>query len=183
MNARSDAVRSALLLLRHRSGDRGALAELVALWERPLLYYLRRLLDSEPDAWDALQETWLRALRDLARLRDDRAFPAWLYTIARRVAMRARRARPDEPLPEGDDAGATMPVESEESLAGVDPLDLHHALEALSLAHRDVLTLHFLEGFSVAETAGITGVPVGPVKSRLFHARRALKVLLEGGSS
>lgn len=183
MNARSDAVRSELLLLRHRSGDRGALGELVALWERPLLYYLRRLLDSEADAWDALQESWLRALRDLPRLRDERAFPAWLYTIARRVAIRLRRSRPGEPLPADDDMAAPILAPPEASPESVDPLDVHRALGALSLAHRDVLTLHFLEGFSVAEIAGITGVPVGTVKSRLFHARRALKLLLEGGSS
>lgn len=184
MSNPSDAVRSEILLLRHRAGDRAALAELVTLWERPLLYYLRRLLETEPDAWDALQESWLHALRELPRLRDDRAFPAWLYTIARRVALRARRrARPLEPLLDDDEPGAPAVAEPEAPLAGVDPLDVHRALAALSLAHRDVLTLHFLEGFSVAEIAAITGAPAGTVKSRLFHARRALKTLLEGGSS
>jgi RNA polymerase sigma-70 factor (ECF subfamily) len=183
MSTPSDAVRSELLLLRHRSGDGAALAELVSLWERPLLYYLRRLLDSEPDAWDALQESWLRALSELPRLRDDRAFPAWLYTIARRVALRARqRARPDAALP-GDDDPAAPIDEPDAPLLAVDPLDIHRALAALSLAHRDVLTLHFLEGFSVAEIATITRVPEGTVKSRLFHARGALKRLLEGGTS
>ena len=183
MTASSNVVLSELLLLRHRSGDRKALAELVALWERPLLYYLRRLLDSEPDAWDALQESWLRAFRDLPHLRDDRAFPAWLYTIARRVAMRARRARPEEPLPDDTEPGAPVVADSWSAPPGADPLDVHRALGVLSLAHRDVLTLHFLEGFSVAEIAAISGVPAGTVKSRLFHARHALKTLLEGGSS
>ena len=183
MSAESNVVRSELLLLRHRSGDRAALAELVALWERPLLYYLRRLLDSESDAWDALQESWLHALRDLPRLRDARAFPAWLYTIARRVALRSRRARLDEPLPDDEEPGAPAIPDPEALPVDVDPLDVHRALSALSLAHRDVLTLHFLEGFSVAEIAAITGVPAGTVKSRLFHARRALRKLLEGGPS
>src|SRR5512142_1064691 len=106
MSAKSDAVQSELLLLRHRAGDRAALAELVSLWEWPLLYYLRRLLDRVEDAWDALQETWLNALRELPRLRDERAFPAWLYTIARRVALRQRRRRrPGEPLLEEGDPG------------------------------------------------------------------------------
>ena len=182
MSTPSDAVRSELLVLRHRAGDSAALAELVTLWERPLLYYLRRLLENEPDAWDALQESWLRALRDLPRLRDERAFPAWLYTIARRVALRARRrTRADEPLPEDDDPGAPAVAEPDAPPEGVDPIDVHRALASLSFAHRDVLTLHFLEGFSVTEIAGITGAPAGTVKSRLFHARRALKRLLEGG--
>ena len=184
MSAEADAVRSQLLLLRHRSGDRAALAELVAMWERPLLYYLRRLLGTEEDAWDALQETWLRVVRELPRLRDDRAFPAWAYVIARSVAFRARqRIQPTEPLPEDDDAGAIPAGVAEPSLAGFDPLDIHRALARLSLAHRDALTLHFLEGFSIAEIGVISGAAEGTVKSRLFHARLALKAELEGGRS
>jgi RNA polymerase sigma-70 factor (ECF subfamily) len=172
MTSNAAAVRSALLLLRHRSGDRTAFAELVELWERPLLYYLRRLLPGEADAWDALQETWLRAVREQYRLRDERAFPAWLYTIARRVAWRVReRAHPEEPLPGDDELGAIPAAGEPQSLA------------ALSLAHRDVLTLHVLEGFSVAEIGAITGTADGTVKSRLFHARHALRKKLEGDLS
>jgi RNA polymerase sigma-70 factor (ECF subfamily) len=183
MSAEADAVRSRLLLLRHRGGERAALAELLGMWERPLLYYLRRLLDTEEDAWDALQTTWLLAVRALPRLRDDRAFPAWLYAISRRVAFRAReRARPHEPLPE-DDAADAIPAESgEPSLAGFGPNDIHRALAGLSLAHRDVLSLHFLQGFSIAEIGAITGAAEGTVKSRLFHARRALRIRLKGDS-
>ncbi len=184
MSAEAAAVRSQLLLLRHRGGDRAALAELVTMWERPLFYYLRRLLDTEEDAWDSLQETWLRMVRELPRLRDDRAFPAWVYAIARSVAFSARRrARPTEPLPADDDDGAIPAGAAEPSLAGFDPLDIHRALARLSLAHREALTLHFLEGFSTAEIGAITGTAQGTVKSRLFHARRALKALLEGGGS
>jgi RNA polymerase sigma-70 factor (ECF subfamily) len=47
--------------------------------------------------------------------------------------------------------------------------------------HREVLVLHFLEDFSVAEIAGIVKCPEGTVKSRLFHARRAMRALLERG--
>jgi RNA polymerase sigma-70 factor, ECF subfamily len=184
MTSKAAAVRSALLLLRYRSGDRTAIAELVALWERPLLYYLRRLLPEELDAWDALQETWVRAVKEQHRLRDVRAFPAWLYAIARRVAWRAReRSHPGEPLPGDDEAGAIPAAGEPQELAGFEALDLHGALGALSLAHREVLTLHFLEGFSVAEISAITGAAEGTVKSRLFHARHALRRQLEGEES
>ena len=182
VSARAEAVQSQLLLLRHRGGDRAAVAELVAMWERPLLYYLRRLLTREEDAWDALQETWLRVVRELPRLRDDRAFPAWAYAIARRVALgMLRRAQALEPLPE-DEGDAAIAAADPPSLRGFDALDIHRALERLSLAHRDVLALHFLEGFSIAEIATITGAAEGTVKSRLFHARRALHARLEGGT-
>ena len=182
MILRPDAVRSELLLLRHRAGDPAALPELVALWERPLLYYLRRLAGSEEDAWDALQETWYRVVRELPRVRDGRALPAWLYVVARNTAFTQRRRRaPVEPLPDDEDA-PELPAETPEpSLAGFDPLDIHRALARLSLVHREVLTLHFLEGFAVAEIGIITGSAEGTVKSRLHYAKRALRGLLEGG--
>ena len=177
-------VRSVLLLVRHRTGDRAAFGELVSLWERPLLYYLRRLLATEEDAWDALQETWVRAFREQHRLRDEHAFPAWLYTIARRLALRARaRARPVEPLPGDEQPGALPASEPAPDLSGFDPIDVHRALATLSLAHREALTLHFLEGFSIAEIGAITGAAEGTVKSRLFHARHALRACLQGGRS
>jgi len=184
MSDRVDVLRSRWLLLRHRQGDRAALGGLVSLWERPLLYYLRRLLDSEEASWDALQETWLIVVQELPRLRDDAAFPAWAYTIARRVAFRARqRLRSTMELPGDDHPEAPVVGEEEPSLAGFDPLDIHRGLARLGLVHRDTLTLHVLEGFSIAEIAVITGVAEGTVKSRLFYAKRAMRALLEGGSS
>ncbi len=182
--SRPAAVRSALLILQHRSGSRTALTELVEMWERPLLYYLRRLLDSEADAWDALQETWLRVVRALDRLRDERAFPAWLYSIARNAALSSLRRRRPDATPLGEDGTEEPPAAGPEpSLDGWDMRDLHAALAQLRPAHREALTLHFLEDFSVAEIAAITGTPEGTVKSRLYHGRRALRQLLEGGDS
>ena len=184
MATQTESARSALFVLRHRSGDRTALADLVRLWERPLLYYLRRLLATEEDAWDALQEAWVRAVRELPRLRDERAFPAWLFTIARRVASRARqRAHPANPLPGDEEPGALPAAADTPDLSGFDALDIHRALAALTLAHREVLTLFFLEGFSIAEIGAITGAVEGTVKSRLFHARHALRTRLEGENS
>ena len=58
---------------------------------------------------------------------------------------------------------------------------IHRALDELEPAHREVLVLHFLEDFAVAEIAGIVKCPEGTVKSRLFHARRAMRALLERG--
>ena len=183
MIVREAAVHSELLLVRHRAGDARALPELVALWEKPLLYYLRRLLSSEEDAWDALQETWVRVVRELGGVRDGRALPAWLYIVARNSAFSLRRRRrPTERLPEAGEEDELAAAEPEPSLAGFDPLDVHRALARLPLAQREALTLHFLEGFGVAEIGVITGTAEGTIKSRLHYARLALRKLLEGGA-
>jgi len=178
--SRKERLQSELLVLRYRSGDNGALAELVSLWERPLLYYIRRLVDSEEDAWDLLQDVWCRLIRNVGTLRNPAALPAWLYAIARNtVCNHLRDTRHIKELRDwAADADAVNGV-AEVSFPAVDAEELHWALERLSHAHREALILHFLEGFSLAEIAAIVGAPVGTVKSRLHHAKRALRTVLE----
>ena len=68
-----------LLVVQCRQGDTSAFESIVRMWERPLFYYLRRLASSEEDAWDLLQETWLKTYRSLGSLRDPRAARVPLY--------------------------------------------------------------------------------------------------------
>lgn len=172
-----------LLQLRWKRGDRGALDELIGNWERPLFFYIRRITVSEEDAWDALQEVWYKVLRHFAGVRDPKALPHWLYTVARNTALsRLRGERQAEPL---DETVIEEPVEDglAEVINRADAIDLRGALEKLGASHREAVTLFFLEEFSVAEIAEITGAPPGTVKSRLYHAKRELKRLLNSESA
>ena len=72
-----------------------------------------------------------------------------------------------------DHEPATVPLE--ELLQREQESQLLEAIETLTVPQRSAILLHFLEGFSVEEIAGITKVPAGTVKSRLFHARTRLK--------
>ena len=60
-----------------------------------------------------------------------------------------------------------------------DAEQIHYGLSRLSLIHREMLTLFFLQDLSLEEIASVLEIPVGTVKSRLHHAKRALKVILE----
>ena len=66
---------------------------MVTFFEKPLLYYLRRMVGSEADAWDLVQETWVSVFRALPKLRDARALPAFLYRAARNHALAHLRHR------------------------------------------------------------------------------------------
>ena len=57
-----------LLVLRCKRGERQAFDELVRQWEGRLLYYVRRLVATEEDAWDVMQETWLRVYKGIRSL-------------------------------------------------------------------------------------------------------------------
>jgi len=66
-----------LLVLQCRRDQKDALEELVGSWERRLFYYIRRLVEDEQDAWQVLQETWVRVLQGIRKLREPRKLPAW----------------------------------------------------------------------------------------------------------
>ena len=180
MASRKDRIRSELLVLRYRTGDAGALAEIVAMWERPLFYYIRRIVDSEEDAWDLLQEVWCQVVRKIGKLREPGVFPAWLYTIARNAAKNHLRDNPSFSEFAEDNSEASRPnSDPEPSFSAQDAEEIHWALGKLSLPHREALALHFIEGFSLAEIGAITDQPVGTVKSRLHYAKKALRAVLE----
>ena len=67
------------------------------------------------------------------------------------------------------------------TFADEDAAAIHLALSEIGLKHREVLVLHFIEDFSVAEIAGVVGCPEGTVKSRIYHAKKAMKELLQQG--
>jgi RNA polymerase sigma-70 factor, ECF subfamily len=172
-----------LLAMRCRRGDRGALEELIRTWEPRLLYFVRRLVREEADARDVMQKTWLRVLSGIATLDDPRSLAPWLYRVARNTAYSHLRSAGVQ-VEQLNDVEMEVAESSAESFDFDDAARVHRGLAELSLAHREVLTLFFLEELSVEEVAGILGVPPGTVKSRLHYAKRELrKVLTEDANA
>lgn len=165
-----------LLVRRFNAGDNSAVTELFALFNTRLLFYLRRLLADEPRSWDALQETWVTVIRKMHTVHDARRLPAWLYTVARRAAL-ARDA--DRQLIASLDAmehpvypGPAVEIDTDDADA------VRYAIDQLTPAHREVITLYFLQDLSLAEMAALTGASVGTIKSRLHYAKSRIRVIL-----
>jgi RNA polymerase sigma factor (sigma-70 family) len=171
---------SALLVFRYQAGDREALDGIVRIWERPLFYYIRRLVRSEEDSWDVLQNVWLQVIRKISRLRDPAAFAPWLYRIAHNSAVSHLRKNSsfDDSL-EYEEEMQTPGQNTDLSFSASDAQEVHWALDQIKPPHREVVTLKFLEGFSMKEIAEIVGVTLGTVKSRLHYAKNALRDILE----
>ncbi len=165
------------LALRCQSGEPGAFTDLVREMERPLLYFIAKLA-GENAALDILQEVWLKVFQTMSRLNEPRRLRPWLYQMARGAAIdRVRKDRSDARRDE-QYAKASEEVDAP-SFDADDAAAVHRALDTLDLKHREVLVLHFLEDLPLAEVAAIVGCPEGTVKSRLFHARHALRAALE----
>jgi RNA polymerase sigma-70 factor (ECF subfamily) len=85
------------LALRCQLGEPAAFADLVAAMERPLLYYVTKLLGGPDQAFDVLQEVWLTAFRTIRRLAESAAVRGWLYRIAHGRALELRERLRERP--------------------------------------------------------------------------------------
>jgi RNA polymerase sigma factor (sigma-70 family) len=176
----ADDISAELLVIRCRRRDPEAWGELVGRYNDRLLYYIRRLVSDEDRARGLLQDTWFQALRGIGHVRMADRLTPWLYTIARRVVFshyRKQFAEPETAAVENLDSIPEGEPESGDQFANAELV--HFGLSRIGLVEREVLTLHFLEEFSVDEIAGILEVPPGTVKSRLWRARGELRRVLE----
>ena len=161
-----------------RSDER--MEQLVRLHAGPLRKFLLRLTFGDRQAADdLLQETLLRAWRHLAELHDGlETVGPWLFTVARRVAIDAARARGVRPSELGGADVTALP-------AGRDDIDrvltqdvIRKAMRSLSPDHQAVVIELYARERSVAETAQRLGIPEGTVKSRAYHALRGLRAAI-----
>jgi len=173
-----EAIGEHLLVLLCQVGDEAAFEELFDRYNARILYYLRRLVGTDGEAEDVMQEVWVKILRRIGTLREPRALCTWLYRIAHNQAVERLRKQGREisledleEVPNGtEDIGA---------LDRVDAAALHRALDRTSPEHQAVLTLRFMNELSYQEIADVTGCSLGTVKSRLHFAKRALRAEIE----
>jgi RNA polymerase sigma-70 factor (ECF subfamily) len=150
------------------AGDLAAFEELVRAYQVPVWRFLRHLVGDAELAEDVAQETFIRLFRRLPSYRFECRFSTWVLQVARNAGIdairaRERRARHLRQVPPAG-TGSTAEIGLGHELAS--------ALATLSPKRREVLLLVEVLGFTYREAAGVLGVPVGTVKSRVFEARR-----------
>jgi RNA polymerase sigma-70 factor (ECF subfamily) len=167
------------LVLAAQAGDRGTFDILARRWQPKLAAHAWRLLGEREAARDAVQESWLEIVGGLRGLRDPRAFPAWAFRIVSRRCARGVDAAVRQRHMEAELETATVAT-SADPADSADRERLARAIRALPPDQRAAIALFHIEELSVAETAVALDVPAGTVKTRLMHARRKLRAVLEG---
>ena len=144
----------------------------------PDLFRLAAAMVGPDDAADMVQEAFVSAWRELPRLRDTDKWESWLRSILMnrcRNALRTRTRRPQLVLLDPD-GNATPRQMAHEPMRDVDNRwAMHDALGALRPEDRAVIVLHYLADLPLRQVAGVLGLRLGTVKSRLNAGLRALR--------
>lgn len=153
---------------------------LIQAYSGPLLGYLR--LRGAPEPEDALSETWIGAAVSIHGFTgDEAAFRSWLFVIAHRRAIDARRRQGRQPprneLPEGEELESTATVASaeEHALESMASQEAVQMLDCLTPDQRIVVTLRVVAGLSLEETAQVVGKRAGAVKALQHRALETLR--------
>lgn len=166
-----------------QGGDEQAFRQLYRRHTPRLYGFTLRLLGGDrAEAEDVVQETWVRAVRQLKNFRWQSSLATWLCGIAQnqcREQQRRRRTREEKQA----QLAVTQLIAAPETQAprpGGLRVDLEKAISRLPIGYRTVLVLHDLEGFTHREIARDLGISDGTSKSQLFEARKRVKTWLEG---
>ncbi len=182
------------VIVRVRAGDRDAFRILVERHSRSVFRLAYRLTGHEQDAEDIVQETFLKAFRQIGRFESRSTFATWLYRITVNCAHDLLRQRPRAgSRPSLDDPEGCVTAELADASAAADPLRelssrriderVRAAMSGLSDQERSAFVMRHYEGLSIEEIGRVLGLKTSAAKHSVFRAvqklRRALEPLAE----
>lgn len=175
------------LVVLARSGDTEAFDELVIKYSPKLYGLVYHMTSNREDAYDLLQDIFTKSFRSLKKFRGESSFYTWIYTIATNMTLNFLKKRKrrsawsldviDSGL-QNDQAMIDMShIANPRHQSEVHELQkrLNEAMQALSEAHRVVVTMHDIQGITHGQIGDILKVSEGTVRSRLFYAHRQLQ--------
>ena len=169
------------LLARFRAGDASALDPLFARYEGPVFRFLFGVLRDHHAAEDALQETFVQALRKADAVAPD-TFRGWLFTVAYRQAMLIKRKAKRLPA-QADDLALVGLIGDEPADARAGTADeARHVRELLALlpaAQRAVIAARVFDGLTFREVAAALGCPLNTALARMHDGLKKLRELWE----
>lgn len=162
------------------NGDLTAMRALYLAHADAVRRFVRSRVRDEFEAADIVHETMLAVWRGAARFQGRASVRSWVFSIAQNRAIdhirkqaRVTLAEPDETVPDGAPDAETVIA------AAQDAARLRNCVDELSETHRAAVHLAFYEDMTCAEVAEVEQVPVGTIKTRIYHAKNLIMRCLE----
>ena len=149
-----------------------AFDELVKKYQSPIRRFFLNLTCGDSELSDDLaQDTFIKAYTNIASFKNLSSFSTWLYRIAYNIFYDYIRSRKDTNDLDAREVDAISSVE-QDNLG--QKMDVYQSLKTLKEIERTCITLFYMEDVSIEKIAGITGCPVGTVKSHLSRGKEKL---------
>lgn len=182
----------AMLIKEFLKGEVGAFNTLVWRWEKPLYYFVYRTVGNSETAKDICQSAFIRAYKELRKLRDHEKFSPWMYRIALNLCRdelkkksRRNMVSYEDLLYSKEDSHSLLQFPDSDTKSPEELVDnqqlgeiLKRALQAIPEEQRVVIVMKQYQGLKFTEIADIIKQPVNTVKSRLYYGLRALRKIL-----
>lgn len=169
-----------------KKGDQAAYSDVVDFFQNKIFQHCYRMLGNMHEAEDIAQEAFIRAYVNIDTFDERRKFSTWLYRIATNLTIdRIRKRKPDYYLDaevkgtDGLNMYSQMSTKDPSPSEEVESIELqryiHNEISQLPPKYRSIITLRYLEEFSLQEISEILDIPLGTVKTRLHRGREALR--------
>ena len=163
------------------SNARGAMEAVIQKYRDPLYFHARYIVKDHQEAYDVVQEVFIKAMRESRLFDDEFKIKAWLFRVTSNLCFNQVRNRKRW--------GAILDTMVKPEAFGADQMDtvfageqreeMTAALEQLSDDHRQILVLRYYDDLSYAEIAEVLQVKLGTVMSRLSRARMRLSTVMD----
>ena len=178
------------VVARVKAGDHDAFRHLVERHSRSVFRLAYRFTGDEQDAEDVVQETFLRAFREIRRFEARSSFATWLYRITVNCSHDLLRQRPKAGTrPSLDDPDLRVAAGLADSSAAAEPMReltsrriderVRAAMDALSGQERSAFVMRHYEGLSIEEIGGVLNLNASAAKHSIFRAVQKLRRSLE----
>ena len=164
---------------------------LVKRYQRPIAGYIFRMLGDYEASLDVSQEVFIKVYNSLTRYSSEYKFSTWLYRIAHNAAidhMRRNSVNAQSLETENADGTYQLQIECSKPTPEQDQersewrTEIETVVKRLPAAYRELILLRHSQDLSYDEIAGVTGLPLGTVKNRLFRAREMMReIFIERG--
>lgn len=156
----------------------GVFNELVAAYQKPLYFHIRRMVGNHQDADDVLQNTFLKVWKYADKFKGESAIYTWLYRIASNEALSHLKSAEKHRSAGMEDYQHPTTVHREVGEAEIES-KLEIALQTLPPKQRQVFDLKYFSDLSYNDIAEITETSVGALKASYFHAVRKIEASLK----